>query len=142
MESSIQQLEHLNEIEQLYLYNLEQIDKNINELINIKKNNINTTSPYISIDPIHNDNIIKRRSIINTNLPYWHEYLIQAEWALGGEYPDEESENNAVLYGNKMMLKYCMDELSVLSIYLLEDAQLHIRDHYIKHSCVLCDIKK
>ena len=130
MDYSKKNLANLNEIERLYLYNLEQIDIHINKLI--KKEQTNNIERGV---------IINRRSTIKKQ-PYWHEYLMQAYWALSGDYPDEETEDNAVLYGNKMMLEYCMDELRVLPIDLLEDAQQYIRDHYIKDSCVLCDIKK
>ena len=95
----------LNEIEQLYLYNLDQIKMNIINLI--KEKQLDNTSYVIT------DDILKTR--ITSSEPYWHNYLMHGQYALSGDYPDEECEEHAISFGNTMMLKYCIDELSILS---------------------------
>ena len=126
------QIENLNDVEQMYLYNLDQIKNKVNDLIAGKEN--------ISSD-IHNT-IYERRNnfpIIYTD-PFWHNYLVCGQYTLSGDYPDEESVDNAISHGNRVMLSYCIDELSILSVDLLEEALVCIKDHYYNHTCKICKL--
>ena len=123
-------IHEMNYIEQLCLEYLMDIYIIIHKLIDNIKNNI----PNIIPEERQN---IQRSDLSSINEPHWHYYLSNGCYALGGEYPDEESEDHAISYGSSM-LNYCVDELYSLPIDLLEDVSIYINDHINIGKCIYC----
>jgi len=132
------QLEESNYIEQLYKYNLIEIIKYIVVLIEGKKNQ----QDYLNgINEIYNYNI-EKYNIEKYISPYqnskWHDYLIGAQYALSGDYVDEECESHGIFHGKKM-LAYLKNELVNFPTDILEDIMIYIYDHIDLHKCILCN---
>ena len=80
-------------------------------------------------------------SILQIDLSYeksWHDYLMNAYWALGGDYPDDESEDYAIMYGMHNINK-CIEMLYSIPIDMLEDIVINIDDHITNDRCLLCN---
>jgi hypothetical protein len=101
----------MNSIEEYYEC-IDEIKDNINQLNNNSKFNI------------HQINLI-------------HEHLTSAHYALGGEYPDKESEEHAVIYGKQLFAK--INELiKFLPNDILEDTLIYLDEHRHNFKCIYC----
>ena len=114
----------LNEIEQIYYDTLEEINFKILNLIDDNKNN-------------SNDHVKLIMKLIN-NEPEWHNYLMHAQYALSGDYPDEECIEHAISFGEQM-LKGMMNSIIDLPNNTLETILIYINDHKNNHKCILCE---
>ena len=122
-------------IEKLYKYNLTEIIKYIVVLIEGKKNQ----KDYLN--EIYNYNI-EKYNMEKYISPYynskWHDYLIGAQYALSGDYMDEECESHGIFHGEQMLANLT-NELVNFPIDILEDIMMYIYDHIDLHKCILCN---
>lgn len=122
----------LNELEVVRYELMKELLDIIPQLIENIKNNI----PNIHYDT---EKYTKDRlDISSTNQPYWHYFFSHGYTAMGGDYPDEESEDHAYYFGTAMF-KRCEQELFNLPIDILEDIYVYINDHMTKGKCVHCE---
>jgi len=102
---------------------------------------MNTLEEYYQncIDNIK-DNIyqLNNNSKFNTDqINLIHKHLTSAHYALGGEYPDKESEDHAVTYGDQLFAK--INELiKFLSNDILEDTLIYLDEHRHNFKCSYC----
>jgi hypothetical protein len=102
---------------------------------------MNTLEEYYQncIDNIK-DNIyqLNNNSKFNTDqIKLIHKCLTSAHYALGGEYPDKESEDHAVIYGDQLFAK--INELiKFLSNDILEDTLIYLDEHRHNFKCSYC----
>ena len=113
----------LNEIEQLYEYKIHIIKNTIIEKIE-NKNITHVNSPLDECNDISESET-------------WHDYLLSAQYALSGDYPDEECVEHAIHYGSNMLNK-CTNILYKMPVNMLKEIIHHIDDHILTHRCSLC----